>query len=166
MRNHTRTVLALALILAVPGFALRADARIRDSASQWAGAYHLHWPSSTASYSLVISPGSRFTLTEIGCFGNSEVSHGSVAYRDGVLLLDPSPAAAEGFVSLLRTMVPVRWDGVLYLVDEDRVTNFASAVKSGSEECRIYCSAFFGLESDLAKAEARWYAKKRSLRGY
>lgn len=85
---------------------------------------------STTSHTLIISREGRFTLIESGCFGSSEVNRGSVAYRGGILRLDPTLPVGAGFTSESRGMIPVRFGGRVYLVGVDRVTEFTNAINA------------------------------------
>jgi hypothetical protein len=143
--------LALALIATVFGCALRADASTykSDSASEWSGDYWYQVPHSTISMQLVITRDSRFHLTDIGCFGSSEINHGSVVFRDGVLVLDPELPSEQGFGYQSKAMIPVNWKERLYLVNSNRVGEFIEAIREGAETCTRYCQGFFIRESDL-----------------
>jgi hypothetical protein len=142
---------ALVLTSAVFGFALRADAGTHESnsVSEWAGEYWFDLPNSTMAMQLVITPDSRFTLTDIGCFGNSEINHGSVSFEDGVLLLNPRPWDQPLFGIGSNAMVPVHWRDKLYLVQANRVGDFAEAIKTEAVNCRDHCQGFFVREGDL-----------------
>jgi hypothetical protein len=148
--SYLLKTVALVLISAVFGFALRADASTyTDAASDFAGAYWYDLPDSTISMRLVITPNSRFTLTDIGCFGSSETSRGSATFRDGVLALNPGSRDQPVFGYNSNSMIPVHWHDKLYLVHANRVGDFAEAIKTDAENCRGYCQGFFIREGDL-----------------
>jgi hypothetical protein len=161
MSSGIRKVLGLVLTLAVFGLSLRADSRTpfeADAVAEWAGTYGYHRTNSTMSLSLVISPEGRFTAFMGGCFGNFEVNHGSVAYRDAMLLLDPKLPIERGFTWESPAMIPVRFRGRVYLVGADRASEFANAIHSDSGKCRNSCQDFFVRDDLELSAEARAYS--------
>jgi hypothetical protein len=151
MSTTIRSTLALALTATVFGLALRADARTfeADSASEWAGAYWLSEPNSTMTLQLVITPESEFRLFMGGCFGSSQVNHGSVRYRDGMLQLNPKIPVGQGFTFESRTMIPINFREKRYLVGTDRVGEFVATTHGGSGDCNGACPGFFVRESDV-----------------
>lgn len=146
-----RSTLALVVTAAVFGLALRADARTfeADSASQWAGAYWLSDPNSTMTLLLIITPESEFGLTEGGCFGSSQINHGRVTYRDGMLRLDPKLPVEQGFTSESTTMIPITFREKRYLVGTNRVGEFVATTHGGIGDCGGACPGFFVREGDL-----------------
>ena len=147
MKGIRRNPLTITLAAVVCGLALRADADRLNLASEWAGSYGYVVPNSTMSFQLVISPGSRFNLSMGGCFGRSEVSHGSVAYRDGFLMFDPGPSAEPGFPLDSNAFIPIRRDGRNYLVGTQRVWSLAQAVQATAGVCSGDCPSVFTQES-------------------
>jgi hypothetical protein len=131
--------LALVLIASVSGL-LEGD-----SATWYAGAYWFSHPNSSGTMRLVITPDSRFDLTEYGCFGSS-VNRGRVAIRNGILMLEPASPVA-GFMS--NSLVPVRFRENLYLVNSDRIGEFVATTHGGNGDCRGTCPGFFVRESAL-----------------
>lgn len=120
MNKRNQLVIACVLTSAVFGLALRADSlspHDRDSAAEWAGIYWYRVPNSTMDYRLIILAKSRYRLILGGCFGSSELDHGDVTYRDGILKLHPRDPVESGFIS--TTLVPVRRDSGLYLVNAE-----------------------------------------------
>src|SRR6186713_853414 len=80
------------LALAIPVLILGMSADVSappDSAAEWAGVYTYSPQSSTMVYRLVITRDGQFRLVLGGCFGSSEINRGSVAWRDGALILRP-----------------------------------------------------------------------------
>lgn len=143
MKGIFRNPLTLTLAVVVCGLALRADADRLDLASEWAGSYGYDVPNSSMSFRLVISPGSRFNMSMGGCFGRSEVTHGSVAYREGFLMFEPGPSAAAEFPLESNAFIPVRRDGRLYLVGTHRVWSYAQAAQAAAGVCRGDCPHVF-----------------------
>lgn len=117
----------LLLALAIPSIFLgiRADVSAAPhSAAEWAGVYTHRVDTSTMVYRLIITRDSRFKLILGGCFGNSEVDHGTVAWRDGELILRPSAPVEFGFPRESERMVPVRSGTRLYLFADDPLMQF------------------------------------------
>ncbi len=98
---------------------------------------------------LVITPESRFKLTQGSCFGSSEINRGNVTYRDGVLMLDPRIPDAQALGHESDALIPVRWDERLYLVGANRIAEFARTIERDPQVCRHHCQGFFVRESDL-----------------
>jgi len=103
---------------------MRADVSAPPySAAEWAGAYTYRPQPSTMVYHLVISPDSRFKLVLGGCFGSSEINHGTVAWRDGELILRPQ-RPERGFMGASSRMIPVRSGAQLYLFVDEPLVQF------------------------------------------
>lgn len=149
MSIHIRKFLALVLASAAFALALRADANVNfHSAAEWAGAYVFQDRNSTGFLRLVVTPEGRFILVGVGCFGSYWINHGNVAYRDGTLHLDPAVPLETGSMFDSTALIPIRWDERLYLVEAERVGEFARTTKGSPSTCDHYCPGFFVRESD------------------
>ena len=129
MGRTFRLFAALAITSAVTGLALRADTRDLGDAealSALSGAYWYRLPNSTIDWRLIITSGGRFNLHLGGCFGSSEVNDGNVAYRDGVLTLDPRIPMNQGN-GIATTFIPILRQGRVYLVEPDRLFELTEA---------------------------------------
>jgi hypothetical protein len=71
----------------------------------------------------------QFTFRWSGCLGEYDRNSGPWGLTDGLVILKPSQSnVREGFQGTATRLYPVRWGGRLYLVSDDEMIDFCSAV--------------------------------------
>ena len=121
------TLLAWILLVCCPAWAAD-DNQAPSSIAGLAGKYY-SGDGLGFNMTLVIKPEGGFSYESRGCTGKYAEANGAATIANGVITLKP-----EGKVKQQPfTLIPVRWDERLYLVDKEKLLEFCNDVNQGSE---------------------------------
>jgi hypothetical protein len=119
--------------------------------NEWVGKYYYGDHTGT-NVTLAFARESGFTYIFTGCLGIYGLGYGNTEWSDGRLKLLFESADDQGFASIEREYIAVRWGRRHYLITPDEMIRFSNAVNAGLEPCFGFdCGGFLLKQEDKNK---------------